>query len=72
MVGEGGQCIGWAEPARDQADLAAGGLLAHLHEVLLAGQSKPVPDRGEQVPAGQRAQVHGLAGARIGQTEPVE
>jgi len=72
MVGEGGQRIRWAESACDQADRAANSLLTHLHEVLLAGQSKPVPDRGQQVPAGQRAEVHSPAGARIGQLQPVE
>ncbi|MGA9694234.1 MAG: hypothetical protein WBR33_22875, partial [Pseudonocardiaceae bacterium] len=55
------------EPAGDETDRAAGGEVTHLHEVLLAGQSKPVPDRGEQVPARQRTEIHRAPGARVGQ-----
>jgi hypothetical protein len=67
--GEGGR---WAEPTGDEAGRAAGSELTHPHEVLLAGQSKPVPDRGEQVTARQRAEIHGVPGARIGQYEAVQ
>jgi len=67
VVGERGECGRGAEPERNETYRAAGGELPHLHEVLLAGQSKSVPDRGEQVPTRQCAEIHGLRGARVGQ-----
>lgn len=55
-----------AEPAGDEPDRAPGGEVTHLHEVLLAGQSKPVPDRGDQITTAQRTEIHCVPAAGIG------
>lgn len=70
MRGKRGKRRRRAKPARDQPDRAAGGEIAHLYQVLLAGQSKPVPDRAEQVRTGQRTEIHDAAGARVGKYQP--
>lgn len=64
------QRLWWTEPDRDELDAAAEQRALHLDQVLLAGQSIPVPDEGQYPDAGQVAHIHRDTGGGVRKPDP--
>lgn len=62
MPGEPGEPIGGAEPDEQQTDRRVGAGLGHLDQVLLAGQSMPVPQQHHDLHVAQRRKRGRLPG----------
>jgi pyruvate/2-oxoglutarate dehydrogenase complex dihydrolipoamide dehydrogenase (E3) component len=72
VVGEWRKGGGRAESDRDHVARTATQDVLHPDQVLLAGQSIPVPDGGQHDRAAEVAEVHRVAGARVGQHDARE
>src|SRR5664280_329279 len=62
VPGEPGEPIGGAEPDEQQTDRRVGAGLGHLNQVLLAGQSMPVPQQHHDLHVAQRRKRGRLPG----------
>jgi hypothetical protein len=62
VPGEPGEPIGGAEPDEQQTDRRVGAGLGHLDQVLLAGQSMPVPQQHHDLHVAQRRKRGRLPG----------